>query len=161
MRRFAGAVTHARIELAVTDRVGVDRADTVPIATSPDQERVVISLGPAADRAHALPALEPGDRLEVAAELEVALDGAAEPGASPHSRAIGVGVPYDYAPGIVAGLRLVAGSPEAEAGAVIAAGRAMPLRLVPGQRRARLLVEDAFRIGEHPAAALELSLIHI
>ena len=161
LRRFAGAVTHTRIELAVTDRVGVDRADTVPIATGPDRGRVVISLGPAADRGHALPDLQPGDRLEAAAELEVALDNTVGPGGPPRSQAGSVGVPYGYTPGIVAGLRLVAGSPEAEAGAVIATGRAMPLRLTAGQRWARLLVEDAFRIGEHTAAALENARVEL
>ena len=160
LRRFPGGVTHARIELGVTEPVGVDRADSIPIATSPDRGRVVIALDRSAQRGHSLPDLAVGDRLEIAAELEVALDRASENG-SGHGSGGTVGVPYEYAPGIVAGVRLVSGSPQEEAGAAIATGRAMPLRLAPGQRRARLLLEDAFRIGEHAAALLDDARIEL
>jgi len=147
--RFGGPDGRVRVELRGSGGLGLDRLDSVQIAAAPDEGRVAISLGPAGESDHALPDLLPGDRLDVSAQLEVGLDHDGAEGGPPP-----VGVPYDYAPGVVAGLRLADGD-----GTVIATGRATPLRLGPGRRRTRLIVEDSFRVPEAPgldSARLEL-----
>ena len=99
------------VRIGASGNASAELVETISIARRPDANRtVVMSLDSEAGADLSLPDLRPGDRLEVAAEVEVTTDLQEDgPGC--------VGKPYRYAPRVGAQLLLARGPDVAAAGA--------------------------------------------
>jgi hypothetical protein len=135
------------VRVSWTGKGQAERCSTIPITRAAGQKVVpVISFGPGKDVDTSLPSLQPGDRLEIAAEVEVTTDltprqaiANAKGGGKP------TGVPYGYAPAVSAQL-LLTKSPDIalpKRDQAIAIGRAQRIKLSHDQHHAVLVFDGA------------------
>ena len=101
------------VRVSWTGKGEVERCSTIPITRVPGEKAVpVISFGPGKDVDTSVPSLQPGDRLEIAAEVEVTTDLTPRQAvANAKDDGNPTGVPYGYAPAVTAQL-LLARSPD-------------------------------------------------